>query len=197
METIMAFETDPELACWQWLSGALQQHHYALAMLMELCMNPQRKDAPRLLRCLDYVFEPPDLPPLERVRMIVRIIRDRMKVYVEARKVRAPVSFMQQLKIGRQESEPSESGSSVGRHATPEGSSHSTASGQLSDTHLDMAHGLSINPGSSRSSMVSSQAGSQSGPAGGPHVSHRPAPQITGKDIMDVNWVSQSETSGV
>ena len=188
MDNTIDFETDQDLAQWQWLSGALQQHHYALAMLMELCMNSRRKDASRLLRGLAYVFEPPDhMRPLEWIPYTVRLIRDRMKVYVNARKVRAPIGFMEQLRL-ESPPEASEGSSSVEREQTREGSQQSQTSSQMSVEQQEGLQSQSVGSATRQTpplmpSQSESNSGSESPTAGMPTVST--------KDIMDVDWVGQ------
>lgn len=98
MAKVEQFETDPDLSPWQWYAGAIQQHHYALAMAVELLLHPNRAQAPDILKGLDYVFEPPmNLRPLQRVRWIVQTMRDRMQTYVEARQLRAPATVKNDL----------------------------------------------------------------------------------------------------
>ena len=91
MDAVQDLETARDLATWRWLAGAIQQHHYALAMLLELLKDPYLNQAVAILKGLDYVFEPPQhlgLMPLARVRCIVIEMRNRMKFYVAQRKLR-------------------------------------------------------------------------------------------------------------
>lgn len=173
MEAVMEFETKPDFKEWHWLSGAIQQHHYALALLMELLLHPQRKDSPRILRGLDYVFEPPNLPPLERVRAIVSDIRDRMWFYMEAKKLRAPTSLMEKLRLGRDASEPSDESSSIERQITPE------------DVQL-MAPAQESELGYRQSSMTEPE---QQVPVH-TQMEKAPVPPAPSKHIMDLDWVS-------
>ena len=103
MNAVMEFETAPDLAQWKWFAGAYQQHHYALALLMEVLMNPTRVDAPQIQFGLDFVFEPPRdiLSPFDRNRWIVIALRDRMAEFVRLRKLRAPSDLMSRLNIER------------------------------------------------------------------------------------------------
>ena len=56
MDRVIELETLEDFAPWRWYAGALQQHHYALLMAVEIIMNPRRKESSRIWRGLDYVF---------------------------------------------------------------------------------------------------------------------------------------------
>ena len=91
MEAVQELETAQDLEKWRWLTGAIPQHQYALAMLFELLKNPYLSQAVRILRGLDYVFEPPPeliAAPLTRIRCIVTELRNRMEFYVTQRESR-------------------------------------------------------------------------------------------------------------
>ena len=92
MESAIELETSPALAQYSWYAGALNQYHYALLLLMEVFAFPQRREADRIWACLDYVFETPNpnLPKTEKARWVVTEVRNKMGIYVDARKVRAP-----------------------------------------------------------------------------------------------------------
>ena len=92
MESAIELETSPALAPYAWYAGALNQYHYALLLLMEVFAFPQRREADRIWACLDYVFETPNpnLSKTEKARWVVTEVRNKMGIYVDARKVRAP-----------------------------------------------------------------------------------------------------------
>ncbi|KAL8666888.1 MAG: hypothetical protein Q9202_001128 [Teloschistes flavicans] len=103
MERAIQMETSPELSPWAWYSGAIQQYHSALLLLMEIFANPNRKEANRIWRCLDYVFEiPAHIPRDQKGRWVMTEIRDRMGLYIASRKVMAPSSLLD--RIGSQSS---------------------------------------------------------------------------------------------
>ena len=124
MDAVQDLETAQDLIRWRWLAGAIQQHHYALAMLMELLKDPYLNQAVPILKGLDYVFEPPQdlrLMPLARVRYIVTEMRHRMEHYVNQRKLRVPKSMHELGDLpDSEQSESSTSSGSNGNSATPE-----------------------------------------------------------------------------
>lgn len=194
MDAVKELETRPEFSRWHWLAGALQQHHYALALLMELLLNPQRKDAPRIQQGLDYAFEPPNLPPLERVRWTVTKIRDRMKIYMDAKKLRAPVSLMEKLRLGRAVSEGSERSSSAEVFASPDGtnSAHSLShsSDQTSEALQSYPEYDTVQKPEPMPTHLQSLAAVQTNPSGEEQtIRARPSDVASNKDIMDLDWV--------
>ena len=88
----MAIETIPDLRPWRWYVGALHQHHYALAMLMEFHIRPWQEGAERAWKCLDWVFDVSPscrgLPEQRKAQLILTDIRNEMTKYFVARKVR-------------------------------------------------------------------------------------------------------------
>lgn len=103
LEDAIELETSPELQRWNWYSRAYHNYHTALLLLMEVYYHPMRREADRIWRCLDYVYEtPPD--PLQpgmtrqelvehrerKARMILTQLRDRMSVYRAIRKMKYP-----------------------------------------------------------------------------------------------------------
>ncbi|KAL9107027.1 MAG: hypothetical protein Q9187_008485 [Circinaria calcarea] len=98
LESGMLLETDPAIRPWAWYAGALNQYHTALLLLVEVYAFPMRKEADRIWKVVDYVFEmPPDLSRTQKARIILTELRDRIGAYNEARKVRAPKEMLQRL----------------------------------------------------------------------------------------------------
>ncbi|KAM5454209.1 hypothetical protein MaudCBS49596_002222 [Microsporum audouinii] len=110
LEDAIELETSPDLQPWAWYSGAFNQYHVAFLILMEVWAYPMRKEADRIWRCLDYVFETPSTPALpdnagknarhqlimqrdRKARLILEQLRDRMEAYREMRKLRVPISM--------------------------------------------------------------------------------------------------------
>ena len=89
MENAIALETKPELAPWAWYKGAFNQYHAALLLLVEVYAYPMRKDAARIWKCLDYIFDiPPHLSPKQKAELVITDLRDRMEVYHQMRKIK-------------------------------------------------------------------------------------------------------------
>ena len=95
MEAAIELETSPALSSYAWYAGALNQYHYALLLLVEVFAFPQLREADRIWACLDYVFETPNttMPKTEKARWVVTEVRNKMGIYVDARKVRAPMDM--------------------------------------------------------------------------------------------------------
>ncbi|KAK3075610.1 hypothetical protein LTR53_000948 [Teratosphaeriaceae sp. CCFEE 6253] len=90
MENAIALETKPELAQWAWYRGAFNQYHSALLLMVEVYAYPMRKDAPRIWKCLDFIFDiPPHLSPKQKAELVITDLRDRMEVYHQMRKLKA------------------------------------------------------------------------------------------------------------
>ncbi|KAL9637209.1 MAG: hypothetical protein Q9164_002336 [Protoblastenia rupestris] len=98
MDKVIEIETSEDYASWRWYASALQQHHYALLMATEIIMNPRRKESSRIWKGLDYVFEPPPLPPIARARWIITQAWWKMEVYIGKRQLRVPINLEQNLK---------------------------------------------------------------------------------------------------
>lgn len=121
LENSIELETSLELQDWSWYVGAFQQYHPALFLLIEVTMYPTRREAHRIWRCLDYIYEVPSLPPRSgsdadrgippkelieyRHRkgvFILTQVRDRMNKYRNSRKLRIPVRMRDKhIYIGR------------------------------------------------------------------------------------------------
>lgn len=98
LEDAIELETSPVLERWAWYSGAYQQYHTALLLVLEVYAYPMRKEADRIWRCLDYVFElPTDLSRDQKARLILTELRDKMSVYRDIRKIRAPTGMLERL----------------------------------------------------------------------------------------------------
>jgi len=90
MEHSIQLETDTALAPWAWYKGAFNQYHSALLLMIEVYAYPMRKEAPRIWKCLDYIFDiPPHLSPKQKAELVITDLRDRMEVYQQMRKMRS------------------------------------------------------------------------------------------------------------
>ena len=94
----MTLETDRSLSPWVWYSGAIQQYQTAFLLLAEVFAYPRRREADRIWRVLDYVFEPPlHLDRDQKARLILTEVRDRLGVYRDVRKLRAPTGMLARI----------------------------------------------------------------------------------------------------
>lgn len=102
VETAIALETLPELRPFSWYAGAYQQYHTAFLLLMEVYVNPQRKEADRIWACLDYVFETNAAEPRRsKGKKILSELQAKTAVYQSMRGMRAPI--VMEKHIGRKE----------------------------------------------------------------------------------------------
>ncbi|KAK5699960.1 hypothetical protein LTR97_006094 [Elasticomyces elasticus] len=98
MEHAIALETTPELALWAWYKGAFNQYHSALLLMVEVYAYPMRKDAPRIWKCLDYIFDiPSHLNPKQKAELVITDLRDRMQVYHQMRKLKATTQMEERV----------------------------------------------------------------------------------------------------
>ncbi|WPH04199.1 Hypothetical protein R9X50_00708700 [Acrodontium crateriforme] len=89
MQNAIALETEPQLRPWYWYRGAISQYHCALLLMVEVYAYPMRKDAAKIWKCLDYIFEiPPHLSPQQKAEMVITDLRDRMEIYHQMRKLK-------------------------------------------------------------------------------------------------------------
>ena len=98
LENAIALETKPELAQWKWYRGAYQQFHAGLLLMVEVYAYPMRKDAAKIWKCLDYIFEiPAHLTPKQKAELVMTDLRDRMAVYHQMRKVKTTTQMEQRI----------------------------------------------------------------------------------------------------
>ncbi|KAI5292024.1 hypothetical protein KEM52_006676 [Ascosphaera acerosa] len=109
LELAIELETDPSLRSFNWVSSATNLNHISLLLLADVYIHPARKEADRLFRSFDYIFEvPPNLrePSLDGVagisrhdivslrsakaRHILQQFRDRFTLYLQARRLKTP-----------------------------------------------------------------------------------------------------------
>ncbi|RMZ86386.1 hypothetical protein DV736_g6389, partial [Chaetothyriales sp. CBS 134916] len=94
LEAACELETAPTLGRWRWYNGTHQQWHTALLLLMEIYEYPHRREADRIWKILDYVFEPdPSHSRAQKARTILNAVRDRTAVYRDIRRSRTPMSI--------------------------------------------------------------------------------------------------------
>lgn len=87
-------EKQPNLQKWRWYNGAHQQWHTAFLLLSEVYRFPNRKEADRIWEICDFVFEPDlSLSRTQKARTIMAAVKDRIAVYRDIRRMRAPVSM--------------------------------------------------------------------------------------------------------
>lgn len=98
MEDAIRLETEPVLQPWAWYCGAYQQWHTAYLLLVEVYSFPMRREADRIWRILDYVFETdPSMTREQKGRAILSGLRDRTGAYRDFRKIRAPINMMSRI----------------------------------------------------------------------------------------------------
>lgn len=98
LENSIQFETTPELSRFWWYRGALNQYHAALLLMAEVYAYPMRKEAGRIWKCLDYIFEiPAHLSPKQKAELVLTDLRDRMEIYHQMRKVKNTAAMEAQV----------------------------------------------------------------------------------------------------
>ncbi|KAK4465485.1 fungal-specific transcription factor domain-containing protein [Cladorrhinum samala] len=94
IETAILLESNPMFRDWAWYLGAYQQYQIALLLATEVYYRPQNKDAPRIWRCLDYVFNlDPNAARDAKSQQILTEIMKKASIYMGMRKVRAPTGI--------------------------------------------------------------------------------------------------------
>ena len=100
MEVAKKIETSGHLRPWLWYAGALQQHHFATLMAIEVFGSPQLDYAKRAWKSLDWVFQVPcDVPHAHKGRWVLEGAVEVMKKYLKARKLRCPTLMDERLVI--------------------------------------------------------------------------------------------------
>lgn len=113
----------------------IQQYHSALLLLREVFILPNRKEADRIWRCLDYVFEiPPHIHKEQKARWVMTQVRDKMGIYIASRKVMAPSSMLERM------------GSYSPRTISTASTSPPSSVGKVSQSSGDFAHGYTHTP---------------------------------------------------
>ncbi len=98
IEDAVLLETDPVLQPWAWYCGAYQQWHTAFLLLVEVFSFPMRREADRIWRILDYVFEiDSSMTRDQKGRAILSGLRDRTSAYRDFRKIRAPINMISRI----------------------------------------------------------------------------------------------------
>lgn len=99
MESSIIYETHPDMTAWTWYRGAFNQYHAALLLMVEVYAYPMRREAARIWKCLDYIFEiPAHLAPKQKAELVLTDLRDRMEVYHQMRKLK--VSNQMEQRVG-------------------------------------------------------------------------------------------------
>lgn len=111
LEDAIALETTPELQPWAWYASSFSLYHIALLLLVEVWTYPMRREADRIWRCLDFIFETQPTPQLAgclgqgsslhevisqreaKGRSLITQLRDRIETFREMRKMRIPLSM--------------------------------------------------------------------------------------------------------
>ncbi|QKX58819.1 uncharacterized protein TRUGW13939_05946 [Talaromyces rugulosus] len=101
LEDAVVLETSPDLKIWSWYSRAYHNFHIAFLLLFDMSYHPLRREADRIWRCLDYVYEIEPNPQLKnptrqeiiedrrrKTHKILSQFRDRMHVYRTIRKIK-------------------------------------------------------------------------------------------------------------
>lgn len=175
MECGIEMETIPSLSDWRWYRGAFNQFHSALLLLVEVYAYPMRKEAARIWKCLDYIFEiPPHLVPKQKAELVLTDLRDRMAYYHQIRRVKVSNQMAQRTQGS------SKSFYRGGNYIVDEfGQMHQIAS--MADA-VPSNFSPPMQPESSPSNTASRQGSVPVNPAG-------PAQQSNMSTMEDIDWV--------
>ena len=100
MEIAREIETSEFLRPWRWYAGALQQHHYATLMLIEVAAFPDSHCVMRAWESMDWIFQVPScIPHNHKARWVLEGASGVMKEYLKARKLRCPTIMDERLGI--------------------------------------------------------------------------------------------------
>ncbi|KAL8783779.1 MAG: hypothetical protein Q9213_004395 [Squamulea squamosa] len=180
MERAIEIETSPALSPWAWYSSAIQQYHTALLLLMEIHAFPHRKEAARIWRCLDYVFEiPPNIPKDQRGKWVMTEVRNKMGIYIASRKVMAPSSMLERI------------GSQSTRSGSATSASPPLTVGKVRQGNGDFAYGHAQGGAATQPTLrpeaSKSDASSYNG-AGPQAAMPMPAPNTQSDKMLDIDW---------
>lgn len=101
MEVCVSWEQNLDMQDWVWYRGAVNQYHGALLLLIEVYAYPMRKEAGRIWKCLDFVFDiPSHLTPKQKAELVLTDLRDRMEQYHHMRKLRVSNQMEKMVGVG-------------------------------------------------------------------------------------------------
>ncbi|KAI5361327.1 hypothetical protein Slin15195_G124390 [Septoria linicola] len=185
MECSVEWESTTELLPWVWYRGAFNQYHAALLLLVEVYAYPMRKEAARIWKCLDYIFEiPSHLAPKQKAELVLTDLRDRMETFHQMRKLK--VSNQMQQRVG---------GGSKSQYRTPSAVS-SDAIGHMQQ-QKDAAMGLTpqplppaqFSPPPPQLDSQSSSGGSRQGSIAGREQQNQPQQNADVEmQMQDIDW---------
>ena len=182
MEAAIELETSPVLSPWAWYTGAHNQYHYALLLLLEIFAFPMRKEADRIWACLDYIFEvPPNLSREQKGRRILTEVRDKVKIYQSARKIRAPTGLADRL------------GQPPSRTANIPANTQQQLVGkvqQFNPSTIEPPHGLVARDASYGQNMNVGKLQDDHNASYFPEITSIPTPPVADDRMVDIDWVS-------
>ncbi|KAK2750572.1 hypothetical protein FQN57_002643 [Myotisia sp. PD_48] len=200
LEDAIELETSPELQPWVWYTGAYNTWHVAFLILMEVWAYPMRKEAGRIWRCLDYVFETPSTASLpegaslssrqalvaerdSKARFIITQLRDRMLAYREMRKLRIPLTMVDTQVVHTSPEAPS-------REGTPSRSATKGSTG--AETMISVPYN---NNGSQP--FNNSNSGSLAAPSSTHSMSQSPSPRTFNPELFQPHHQQQFQNPSV
>lgn len=157
-----------------------QQYHFCLLLLLEIFYSPTLREADRMWACLDYVFDiPPHIPKDQKARWVVTQVRDKMGIYISARKIIPPAGMAEPgPRSNSTASMPSPgSTSSVEKSSHDSSTSTNTALGDLNDANL-------FNSGPPRIKVEPAYAVNQN-----PVIVSTTVESVKDDQMIDIDWV--------
>lgn len=159
-----------------------QQYHFCLLLLLEIFYSPKLREADRIWTSLDYVFDiPPHIPKDQKARWVVTQVRDKMGIYISARKIIPPASIADHIPGPRSNSTASMpspgSTSSVEKSSHESSTSTNIALGDPKDTNL-------FNPEPPKIKVEPAYAANQN-----PVIMPAAVESMKDDQMIDIDWV--------
>lgn len=97
-EGAIAMDTRPDWSPWSWYRGAFFQYHSALLLLIYVYTFPEAREAARVWKSMDFIFDLPGaMDPKMKAEAVIMEVRDRMEVYQSLRKMRATTQLRSKM----------------------------------------------------------------------------------------------------
>lgn len=101
-EAAVALDTVPDVSPWKWYSGAYNQYTTTFLLLTEVYKFPERKQADRIWKCVDYVYDLDlELPRDVKARSTMMALQRKIAAYQIIRGVRATPTMTQGNQTGQ------------------------------------------------------------------------------------------------
>lgn len=152
--------------------------------MVEVYAYPMRKEAARIWKCLDYIFEIPNhLAPKQKAELVLTDLRDRMEIYHQMRRVRVSAQMENRMNKNNATGQGERLGIIDALGQMPQNSASSAAS--VADRGAMPPANYSPPPVQTDS--TSNTSGSRHGSVAGPAAQD----VQMGPTMEDIDWVSE------